>query len=126
MDDAVVAPVENQNKGSISIFAPASSAPAHMMDISSGMQLVHIPPDVNESLNRPPHQVGNLSIAHLDDALNAVYSARHVHAKKWARNRLRAVDHGFGDGHTPVYTENSVLGKKRLFSDDALPVSSSN
>src|SRR5262245_22314365 len=26
----------------------------------------------------------------------------------------------------PVYTENSVLRKKRLFSDDALPVSSSN
>jgi hypothetical protein len=25
-----------------------------------------------------------------------------------------------------VCTENSVLGKKRLFSDDALPVSSSN
>ena len=25
-----------------------------------------------------------------------------------------------------VYTENSVLGKKRLFSDDATPISSSN
>jgi hypothetical protein len=27
---------------------------------------------------------------------------------------------------TPVYTENSVLGKKRLFSDDPVPISSSN
>jgi hypothetical protein len=26
----------------------------------------------------------------------------------------------------PVYTENSVLGKKKLFSDDAAPISSSN
>lgn len=25
-----------------------------------------------------------------------------------------------------VYTENSVLGKKRLFSDDPVPISSSN
>src|SRR5262245_26776040 len=116
MDDAVVAPVENQNKSSISIFVPASSAPAHMMDISSGMQLVRITPNVNESFNRPPHQIRYLSIAYLDNALNAVYPARHVHAKKWARNYLRAVGHGFGDGHArlggirrPVQNEVSPL-----------------
>jgi Transposase len=37
--------------------------------------------------------------------------------------------HGFRLGEkiqTRVYTENSVLGKKRLFSDDAAPISSSN
>ena len=119
MDDAVVAPVENQNKGSISIFAPASSAPAHMMDISSGMQLVHITPNVNESFNRPPHQIRYLSIAYLDNALNAVYPARHVHAKKWASNRLRAVGHGFGNGHArlggirrPVQNEVPPLGPR--------------
>jgi hypothetical protein len=88
--DTVVAPVENQNKDSISIFVPASSDRAHIMDISSGMQLVHIPPDVNESLNRPPHQVGNLSMAYLENALNAVRPARDVHTEERAWNRACA------------------------------------
>jgi hypothetical protein len=82
VDDAVVAPVENQNKDSISIFVPDSSDRAHMMNISSGMQLVRIPPNVNESLNRPPHQIRYLSIAYLDNALNAVRPARDVHAEE--------------------------------------------
>src|SRR5262245_65366939 len=98
MDDAVVAPVENQNKSSISIFVPASSAPAHMMDISSGMQLVRITPNVNESFNRPPHQIRYLSIAYLDNALNAVRPARDVHTEERAWNRARAEYDWFRDG----------------------------
>src|SRR5215475_4119377 len=31
VDDAVVAPIENQNKDSISVFVPASSAQAHIV-----------------------------------------------------------------------------------------------
>jgi hypothetical protein len=34
-----------------------------------------------------------LSIAYLDDAVNAVHLARHIHTGEWAWNHLRAAGH---------------------------------
>ena len=56
--------------------------------------LANFAPNVREPLNRPSHQIGHLSIAYLDNALNAVCTERHVYAKKWAWNRFRAVGTG--------------------------------
>jgi hypothetical protein len=51
-------------------------------------QLAHLVPNVDEPLNRPPYKIGDLSIAYLDDALNAVRPARDVHTEELAWNRI--------------------------------------
>ena len=38
----------------------------------------------------------------------------------------RALKLGLDCGEDPVHTENSVLWKRSIFADDALPISSSN
>lgn len=118
VDDDVVAPVENQNKVSISIFVPASSAPAHTMDISSGMQPGRIPPNVNESFNRPPHQIRYLSIAHLDNALNAIRPARDIHTEERAWNRACAKYDWVRVGHA------WLRGIRRSVQDEVSPLGS--
>jgi len=42
------------------------------------MQLADVAPYLNEPLDGPPHPIGHLSIADLDDALNTLHPARHV------------------------------------------------
>src|SRR5262249_45105135 len=101
-----------------SVFVPASSAQAHIMDISSGMRLVRIPPDLNESFNRPPHQIRYLSLAYLDNALNAVRPARDIHTEERAWNRARAKYDGFRVGHA------RLGGIRRSVQDEVSPLGS--
>src|SRR5262245_25638223 len=57
--------------------------------------LARLAPNLNEPLNGPSNQVGDLSIADLDDAVNAIRMARHINTEERALNRACAVDHRF-------------------------------
>src|SRR5262249_8276674 len=73
-------------------------------------------PNFNEPLNRPSHQLGDLSVAYLDDALNAVRTARHVHTKERAWNHVREKYDWFRDGRA------RLSGIRRSVQDEVSPL----
>jgi hypothetical protein len=81
-------------------------------------ELPSLAPDLNKLLDRPSHEVGDLSIAYLDDALNAVLTARHIHTEERAGNRVSAEYDWFRDCRA------RVSGIRRSVQDEVSPFGS--
>jgi hypothetical protein len=52
-----------ESQSVFSVMLPAALDRVHITDLHSGMQLARVPPDLDESLDGPSHQIGNLFIA---------------------------------------------------------------
>src|SRR5262249_53098054 len=107
-------------KDSISIFVQTASDRENTTNISRGTQLVRVPPDANEPLDGPSHQIRNLSIADLYDTVDAVCPARHVNTEERARNRLCAKCQWFRNGLA------RLGGIRRSIQDEVSPLGASN
>src|SRR5215471_4171550 len=86
------------------------------MLLSRVAPLIISPPNVNESLDTPPHQIRDLPIAHLDDSVDSIGPPRYVYAEERARDTARAIPHdvrydliGFSRIWYLVHDEVSVL-----------------
>src|SRR5262245_61791044 len=73
-------------------------------------------PDLNESLDGPPHEVRDLSIADLDDAVSSVRPTCHVHTEERAWNRARTEYDWFRDGRA------RLGGIRRSVQDEVSPL----
>src|SRR5262245_8413208 len=75
--------------------AIAWNFPLDTAALTCGTRLARFAPNLNEPLNGPSNHVGDLSIADLDDAVNAVRTTRHVNTEERAWNHANTEDHRF-------------------------------